>query len=78
MNNITFDKVVKNYVNSLRTLFVLADECSINDLKIVCDINDKFNNRLKALIDIRKEEEKNDIKTFKQLYNELSFNKKEK
>lgn len=73
--NTTFKEAISRYMFSMKLLLALSDEGEINDLNIVCKINEKMNSRLKAIIKIREEEQKkNDKNSFNELFDEFSFN----
>ncbi len=77
--NTTFKRAISQYMFSMKLLLALSDEGNINDLEIVCKINEKMNSRLKAIIEVKKEEkERNDQNSFNNLFEKFSFNSDDK
>lgn len=54
---VTFKEAMKRYMFSMKIMLACVDEGKLDDLKTAYQINVKMGNRLKAMIDIRNEEE---------------------
>lgn len=53
----TFDEAIRQYMFAMKMLLALSDNGNLDDLIKAQSINEKMDNRLKAIIDIRKQEE---------------------
>lgn len=80
-DNTTFTQAMKKYMFSMKMLLALADNGNLEDLKIIYQINQKMGERLKSIVEIREQEEKekvlNNGATLKDLMDELSTNMEE-
>ena len=67
---ITFTEAINKYMVSMKMLLALSDKGKIDDLEIVCKINEKMNTRLKSIIKIKRDEKD----SIEELFEQLSFN----
>lgn len=72
----TFDEAIRKYMFSMKMLLAAADNGTLDDLIKAQMINEKMDKRLKAVIGIRKEEEKlkktSNEATLQELINDFS------
>ncbi len=63
----TFDDVMARFMFAMKMLLALSDHGTLDELKVAHEINEKMGKRLKAIIDIREEEENSSEKTLSEL-----------
>ena len=58
IENLTFNQARSRFMFSMKMLLATADQSELEDLKVALQINDKMARRLKAIIEIREDEER--------------------
>ena len=74
-SNTSFDEAIRKYMFSMKVLLALSDEGKLEDLKLVHQINEKMNDRLGAIINVRENEKGESIS---ELVDKFSFKNEEK
>ena len=57
---LTFDRVMKDYMMTMKMLLAKADEADLDKLRTALTINKKMGNRLESIIKLREEEDEAD------------------
>lgn len=71
-DSISFIQARRQFMIAMKLLLATADSASLNDLELAYEIDQKMSKRLKAIIDIRKNEEDSDGDTLFDLIDKLS------